>query len=263
MWRNLDSALGFGPSGCGFKSRHARFGDCMIKLVIFDQDGVLVTPKSTWRLVKEQNDVDDLFAVKSLLRLNPKEEHGIELGLLTGLPKSVFEEVARTVPLEPHVEETINALFDMGIEVHIVTLAPDVIARGVAARVNEKFEKDNFIRVHAPIALFNTDDKLVGILAFPNKAFKHALHILDGNEMDKVKVIKRIISRLHVRKDEVLFVGDGYDVEVAKAFPTIAYKSEDPNFYSHAIKRANDLSEVVEYVKQVNFSSNREKQKLL
>ena len=24
MWRNLDSALGFGPSGCGFKSRHAR-----------------------------------------------------------------------------------------------------------------------------------------------------------------------------------------------------------------------------------------------
>ncbi len=24
MWRNLDSASGFGPDGCGFKSRHAR-----------------------------------------------------------------------------------------------------------------------------------------------------------------------------------------------------------------------------------------------
>ncbi|MGC9037689.1 MAG: hypothetical protein ACP5IK_03200, partial [Candidatus Micrarchaeia archaeon] len=72
-----------------------------------------------------------------------------------------------------------------------------------------------------------------------------------------------LIKRLNVRKDEVLFVGDGYDVEVAKAFPTIAYKSEDPNFYNHAIKRANNLLEVVDYVKQVNFSSNPEKQKLL
>ncbi len=25
MWRNLDSVPGFGPGGCGFKSRHARY----------------------------------------------------------------------------------------------------------------------------------------------------------------------------------------------------------------------------------------------
>ena len=32
MWRNLDSASGFGPEGCGFKSRHAHYFNFFLNL---------------------------------------------------------------------------------------------------------------------------------------------------------------------------------------------------------------------------------------
>jgi len=248
-------------------------GETIIKLVVFDQDGVLVSPKSTWKIVKDAYGIEDIYPAKDGFELSPEEEHTLELGLMIakGVSKRDFERVGCTAQIEPHAEEVISQLFSMGIEVHIATLSPDAIARIVASRINKKFKENNFARVHAPFALFDLNGKLVDIIAYPNIESELEERVWRGTEMDKAEVILNIAKKLNINPEEVIFVSDGHDVDAAKRIRTLAYKSEDPELRKYAAKEISDLREVLEYIKQQNFMEVKrenflirsEKQKLL
>ncbi len=112
MWRNLDSAAGFGPAGCGFKSRHAhqqRVQNMKIKVEkagLEDADNLIKLEAKCFGMRYDKNFVYfwkplilDAYVYKAM---NGKKIIGGMVAFVTKDPKTIYIDSIYTKPEYRH-----------------------------------------------------------------------------------------------------------------------------------------------------------------
>jgi glucosyl-3-phosphoglycerate synthase len=181
------------------------------KLALFDMDGVLIKGRFIVELadatgkrpeLTEWLDNDSVSAGERTRRIG---------ALFAGVPRELFETIARTIPLTTGAIEAVVGLRKQGYRVGIVTDSFQVIAEIVRRRVFADFSFSSMMRFKRGKASGN-------ITLCP--AMVHA----DGckqHDICKLNVLRHIIDRTGVDPRNVIAVGDGdNDVCLLKAVGT-------------------------------------------
>ncbi|MEM3237921.1 MAG: HAD-IB family phosphatase [Thermoplasmata archaeon] len=212
----------------------------MLKLVVFDMDGVLVNTKSSWYYLHSyfgsdnfenirlynQHQIDYLEFMKKDISLwfRNKEKINIE----------TIRKILDTVPIMNGVDEVFKYLRNKNIQTAIITSGLDILAN----RLKDKYNI-NYIFANA----LETDKN----------------YELTGNGIMRVeprqkgKVLKKLMDTLSLNKTEVAAVGDGeIDISMFKLTDiSIAFDPINDNVSKEAkiVVAEKDLSKILPFLK--------------
>ncbi|MBI4860191.1 MAG: haloacid dehalogenase-like hydrolase [Candidatus Riflebacteria bacterium] len=168
------------------------------KLALFDMDGTLLRGRFVVTLAGRVNKSGELAEFLDSPKLAADERTRQIAGLFAGVPRTVFEEAARSVPLNPGAAEVVVALRKIGYRVGIVTDSFLVAAEIVRRRVFADFSVAHVMRFKRGIA--------TGSVTIC-KAMQHD----DGchtHNLCKLNVLRHLCDQLGMPPELVLAVGD-------------------------------------------------------
>jgi glucosyl-3-phosphoglycerate synthase len=169
------------------------------RLALLDMDGTLLRGRFVVALAQRLNKTADL----NLLLDNPEvpsEERTQRIAaLFANVPKEVFEEVARCMPLMPGAAELVIALRKAGYRVGIVSDSYFVATEIVRRRVFAEFSIAHLMRFRRGIA--TGEVTISPAMQHPQGCQRH--------QVCKLNVLLHVCEQFGLTSDQVLAVGDG------------------------------------------------------
>lgn len=211
----------------------------MLKLVVFDMDGVLVNTKSSWYYIHSyfgtdnfqnirlynQNKIDYLEFMKKDISLWFKNKEKINI--------NTIKKILETVPIMEGADKVFKYLQNKNIQTAIVTGGLELLAN----RLKDKFNI-NYIFANALETDGNCDLTGNGIMRVEPR--------------EKGKVLEKLMDDLSLNSIEVAAVGDGeIDISMFKlADMSIAFDPINDNVSREAkvVIREKDLSKILPYL---------------
>lgn len=169
------------------------------RLALFDMDGTLLNGRFVVELAKRTAREKQLAQFLDRYDLAPEQRTRRIAALFKGVPKSVFEQTARTLPLIPGAVETVVGLRKLGYRVGIVTDSYHAAAETIRRRVFADFAVANLMRFD--------NDRATGRLTL---APLMSPRLRTGRRAyDKLHVLKYLMRKMGLKRAQVLAVGDG------------------------------------------------------
>ncbi|MGC8497287.1 MAG: HAD-IB family phosphatase [Thermoplasmata archaeon] len=212
----------------------------MLKLVVFDMDGVLVNTKSSWYYLHSyfgtdnienirlynQHQIDYLEFMKKDISLWARNKEKINI--------KTIRKILDTVPIMNGADEVFRHLHNNNIQTAIVTGGLDILAN----RLKDKYNIDY---IFANALETDKNDDLTGN------------GIMRVEPMQKGKVLKKLMDTLSLNKTEVASVGDGeIDISMFKLTDiSIAFDPINDNVSKEAkiVITEKDLSKILPFFK--------------
>ncbi len=191
------------------------------RLALIDMDGTLLNGRFVIELARVTGHEEALQPLLDNAILSPVQRTRRIAALFAGVPRHVFEKVARDIPLMPGAVETVVGLRKAGYRVVIVTDSYHTAAETVRRRVFADFAVAHLMKFRR--------DKATGRVTFapamrePAKCRQHRLC--------KLNVLHHLCDELHITTEQVLAVGDSEnDVCVLRgAGNSVAFQPKRPS----------------------------------
>jgi glucosyl-3-phosphoglycerate synthase len=181
------------------------------KLALFDMDGVLINGRFIVELADATGKRSELAQWLDNSSVSAGERTRRIAAIFAGVPRELFETIARTVPLTTGAIEAVVGLRKQGYRVGIVTDSFQVVAETVRRRVFADFTFSGLMRFKRGKASGNVT--LCPAMVHPDGCKEH--------DLCKVNVLRHIIDRTGIDPRNVIAVGDGdNDVCLLKAVGT-------------------------------------------
>ena len=217
---------------------------CLIKLVVFDLDNVIIDGEGIDEIGKLVNVEDQIAAITEQAmqgELNFETSIKQRVGLLEGAAVDDIKKLADEMPLMAGAEETVKSLKENGFDVIIISGSFDIIANTIKQKlpVDEIFTN----------TLVSKDGALTGEVTGP---------LVSGNKLD---VLKGYIADAGYTLDECVSVGDGANdismIESAKY--GIAFNAK-PALKENAdiIVETRNLTDVLDVILNLNSKNTDE-----
>ncbi len=217
---------------------------CLIKLVVFDLDNVIIDGEGIDEIGKLVNVEDQIAAITEQAmqgELNFETSIKQRVGLLEGAAVDDIKKLADEMPLMAGAEETVKSLKENGFDVIIISGSFDIIANTIKQKlpVDEAFTN----------SLVSKDGVLTGEVTGP---------LVSGNKLD---VLKEYIADAGYTLDECISVGDGANdismIESAKY--GIAFNAK-PALKENAdiIVETRNLTDVLDVILNLNSKNTDE-----
>jgi glucosyl-3-phosphoglycerate synthase len=168
------------------------------RLALFDMDGTLLRGRFVVNLARRTNKLAELNEFLDRQDLPADERTCCIARLFAGVPRSVFEEAARGVPLMPGAAELVVALRKRGFQVGIVTDSFSAAAEIVRRRVFADFSVAHLLRFRRGVA--TGEVTLSPAMQHPSGCKQHNLC--------KLNVLLHVCGQLSLSPERVLAVGD-------------------------------------------------------
>ncbi len=217
---------------------------CLIKLVVFDLDNVIIDGEGIDEIGKLVNVEDQIAAITEQAmqgELNFETSIKQRVALLEGAAVDDIKKLADEMPLMAGAEETVKSLKENGFDVIIISGSFDIIANTIKQKlpVDEIFTN----------SLVSKDGALTGEVTGP---------LVSGNKLD---VLKEYIADAGYTLDECISVGDGANdismIESAKY--GIAFNAK-PTLKENAdiIVETRNLTDVLDVILNLNSKNTDE-----
>ncbi|MCW3998200.1 MAG: HAD family phosphatase [Candidatus Bathyarchaeota archaeon] len=206
----------------------------LIKIIVFDMDGVLVNIKSSWAFVHKAFNIDESETFKRYLRgeFDYLEFMRKDIGFWGHIHVNQIRRILNQVPLMPGTEDTFNLLHKNGYVTAIISSGISILAENL----KKKLDIDHI---------------------FANKILEDKNGILtgEGNPVvplwDKGKVLENLLISLEIKPDNCAVVGDSiFDIPLFDmAGFSIAFNSKDKRVKEIAdvCIQNNDLRDILPY----------------
>jgi glucosyl-3-phosphoglycerate synthase len=168
------------------------------ELALFDMDGTLLDGRFAVHLADRVGRCRTLHGFLENLDLPAEERARRIAAVFTRVPRAIFEQVAREIPLMPGAEETVIALRKAGFQVGVITDSYSVASEIVRRRVFADFSIGHHMRFHDGVA--------TGKLTFSPAMF-HA-EGCPHHVYCKRNAMVHLMDRLGIGPEHVLAVGD-------------------------------------------------------
>lgn len=169
------------------------------RLALFDMDGVLLQGRFVATLARRTRRRAALAQLLDNREVDGDERTRRIASLFAGVPRAVFEQVAREIPLVPGAVETVSALRKAGFCMGIITDSYSVAAEIVRRRVFADFCVAHLMRFRHAKALGQVT--LSPAMVRPEGCPLH--------HSCKVNFLLHLMEHSQIRPDHVLAVGDG------------------------------------------------------
>jgi HAD superfamily phosphoserine phosphatase-like hydrolase len=169
------------------------------KLALFDMDGVLLKGRFIVELANATGKSKELSQWLDNHSVSPGERTRRIAAIFAGVPRELFETIARTMPLTSGAIDTIVGLRKQGYRVGIVTDSFQVVAETVRRRVFADFTFSSLMRFKRGKASGNIT--LCPAMMHPDGCKEH--------DLCKVNVLRHIIDRTGINPANVIAIGDG------------------------------------------------------
>jgi glucosyl-3-phosphoglycerate synthase len=169
------------------------------KLALFDMDGVLLQGRFIVELAEASGKRNELSQWLDNYSVSAEERTRRIAAILAGVPRELFESVARAMPLTPGAIDVVVGLRKQGYRVGIVTDSFQVVAEIVRRRVFADFTFSSLMRFKRGKASGNIT--LCPAMMHPDGCKEHGLC--------KRNVLLHIVERTGIDPANVLAVGDG------------------------------------------------------
>ena len=217
---------------------------CLIKLVVFDLDNVIIDGEGIDEIGKLVNVEDQIAAITEQAmqgELNFETSIKQRVGLLEGAAVDDIKKLADEMPLMAGAEETVKSLKENGFDVIIISGSFDIIANTIKQKlpVDEIFTN----------SLVSKDGVLTGEVTGP---------LVSGTKLD---VLKEYIADAGYTLEECISVGDGANdismIESAKY--GIAFNAK-PTLKENAdiIVETRNLTDVLDVILNLNSKNTDE-----
>jgi phosphoserine phosphatase len=168
------------------------------RLALFDMDGTLVRGRFVEGLARRTNKMAGLAESLDRFDIPPEDRTRRIAALFAGVPRDIFEEVARSIPLMPGAAEVVVGLRKLGYRVGVVSDSFLVATEIVRRRVFGDFSIAHRMKFRQDIA--TGDVTLSPAMLHPSGCPDHTLC--------KVNVLLHICEHLGIGAERVLAVGD-------------------------------------------------------
>lgn len=168
------------------------------RLALFDMDGVLLSDRFIVRLAERAGKLRELsqFLDKQTFPADDRTRHIARL--FAGIPKRVFEQIARDIPLIRGAREAVIGLRRVGFRVGIVTDSFRVVSEIVRRRVFADFSIAHLMRFCRGVA--TGEVTLSPAMVHPNGCPRH--------RRCKFNAMLHLIEKMEIGPEDVLAVGD-------------------------------------------------------
>ena len=216
------------------------------RLALFDMDGTLLKGRFVVNLAQRTNKVGELTELLDRNDIPADDRTRRIAALFGGIPKEVFEEVARSSPLMPGAAELVIGLRKFGYRVGVVSDSYFVATDTVRRRVFADFSIAHLKKFRHGVATGGVT--LSPAMQHPTGCKQHRLC--------KMNVLLHVCEQLGLGAENVLAVGDG-DPDVcmlAAAGVSVAFQPK-----SDAVQKAarhvvsGSLLEILALAPAVNF----------
>ena len=181
------------------------------KLALFDMDGVLLNGRFIVGLAEASGKRDELSQWLDNCSVSAEERTRRIAAIFAGVPRDLFESVARAMPLTAGAIDVVVGLRKQGYRVGIVTDSFQVVAEIVRRRVFADFAFSSLMRFQRGKASGNVT--LCPAMTHPHGCQEH--------DLCKRNVLLHIVERTGIDPANVLAVGDGNnDICLLKAVGT-------------------------------------------
>lgn len=213
------------------------------QLALFDMDGVLLNGRFIRELAKRTGKEEQLAQFLDRFDMNPEERTRKIAAIFTGVPREVFEQTAREIPLSAGAIETVVALRKAGFRVGIVTDSFHVAADIVRRRVFADFSFSNLMK-------FKNGKASGRVTLAPGMVHREGCSL---HKHCKVNILRHLTARLEIGPERVLAVGDGEnDVCMLQAAGvSVAFEPKTENVRSAAQHEVSgNLTGVLEVIQK-------------
>jgi len=169
------------------------------QLALFDMDGVLLKGRFIRELAKRTEKETQLAEFLDRFDMDVEDRTRKIAAIFAGVPRGVFEQVAREMPLTPGAAETIVALRKAGFRVGIVTDSYQIAADIVRRRVFADFSFANLMR-------FKNGKASGRVTLAPGMVYPDGCAV---HKHCKINVMRHLMEMMEIGADRVLAVGDG------------------------------------------------------
>jgi glucosyl-3-phosphoglycerate synthase len=169
------------------------------RLALFDMDGTLLKGRFVVNLAQRTNKVGELNDLLDRDDIPADDRTRRIAALFGGIPKEVFEEVARSVPLMPGAVELVIGLRKLGYRVGVVSDSFFSAADTVRRRVFADFSIAHLKKFRRGVA--TGEVTLSPAMQHPTGCREHTLC--------KLNVLLHVCEQLGLGAENVLAVGDG------------------------------------------------------
>jgi len=169
------------------------------RLALFDMDGTLLKGRFIVNLAQRTNKVGDLNELLDRDDIQADDRTQRIAALFGGIPKEVFEEVARSSPLMPGAAEVVIGLRKFGYRVGVVSDSYFVATDTVRRRVFADFSIAHLKKFRHGVATGGVT--LSPAMQHPTGCKQHRLC--------KMNVLLHVCEQLGLGAENVLAVGDG------------------------------------------------------
>ncbi len=169
------------------------------KLAIFDMDGTLLDGRFAMYLAHRLNRMSEMYALLDRFDIPAVLRTQRIAALFEGVPKAVFEDVARSIPLTNGAIETVTALRRMGFRVGVVSDSFFVATEIVRRRVFADFSLAHLMKFRNGLATGQVT--ICSALKHEDGCPSHALC--------KQNAVELLCRSLNIHRSNVMTVGDG------------------------------------------------------
>jgi phosphoglycolate phosphatase-like HAD superfamily hydrolase len=206
------------------------------KLISFDFDGVMIKEVNSWGFLRDFKNIPkgkiDLYKTK----LNPREFRDTEHELFreVKLHYRDFVEAGKLLTLQPLVKEVVRELYQRGKEIIINSAAPHIMIQQKVEEIGSNYI-DHIFSMHP---LFDYRGFFYDtFLPFETETY----------EVDKIAAIEFARKMKHIKKDEVVHVGDGKtDIICFEKYYGISYNVHHDNVREAAHIHIESLGELID-----------------
>lgn len=207
------------------------------KLALLDMDGTLLDGRYIERLARYVNRESQLINLLDNKKLNSTERTKMIAKILTGLPKAVFEKIAKVIPLAKNAQHLIVELKKRGYVVGIITDSYFVASEIIKKRVFADFSIAHLLDFKKGVF---TGELKISPLFISDKCQKH--------DFCKLNVLNHIDDFYGMNRSLIHFAGDSLnDVCLLESLSnTYAVNPKDSKVEEAATGVAYDLSAILE-----------------
>lgn len=169
------------------------------RLALFDMDGTLLQGRFIQELARQTGRTSQLARWLDNYSVTDSQRAALIGEIFRGVPKHLFQNVARQMPLTPGAQETIVTLRKLGFRVGIVSDSYRIATEIVRRRVFADFSVSNLARFRDGVATGEVT---------PSPAWESAGGCLEHRAC-KGNAVRHLMDRIGIRHKFVIAVGDG------------------------------------------------------
>lgn len=214
--------------------------DASRPIALFDMDNTLLEGSFLEHLAQFSERVEELRGILGNHQMNPIQRTKVIARIISGIPKSVFEKIARTIPLRPYAQETIVELKKKGFQVGIITDSYFIVAEVIRRRIFADFSIAHIL--HFKKNYSSGDITLSPFMSNVHGCEKHALC-----KANFIPNLEKVTSR---KNPFIISTGDGENdiCLFKKANLSFAINTSNPSVIGAANYKIENLLDILKYI---------------